>query len=170
MEGDLTFTSKQGEGTEFRFRFTLPVAPAPGEKPQKAASDLTGRKILLVEDNELNREIAMEILTEDGLLVTEACNGAEAVELLKAAAPGTFDAVLMDIQMPVMGGYEATRVIRKMEGDYYARLPIIAMTADAFAEDKRRALAAGMTAHISKPVNMVTLIETLSAYITDRPE
>jgi len=165
MGGQLTFTSRLGEGTEFRFRFTLPVAPAPASTPQVETPSLAGKKILLVEDNELNREIATEILSEGGILVTEAHNGAEAVELLRGSAPGSFDAVLMDIQMPVMDGYQATRIIRRMPDPAIAELPIIAMTADAFAEDKRRALEAGMTAHISKPVNMATLIDTLSLYL-----
>ena len=122
-------------------------------------------KILLVEDNELNREIALEILSEGGILVTEATNGAEALETLRSAEPGAFDAVLMDIQMPVMDGYTATKAIRAMEAPQFSQIPIIAMTADAFAEDKRRALEAGFTAHIAKPVNMATLIDTLAQYI-----
>ena len=107
----------------------------------------------------------MEILTEDGILVTEVTNGAEALEMLRSAGPGAFDAVLMDIQMPVMDGYTATREIRAMEEPLIAALPIIAMTADAFAEDKRRALEAGFTAHIAKPLNMTTLVQTLAQYI-----
>ena len=131
------------------------------------SADLRGRKILLVEDNELNREIALAILTEGGIRVTEATNGAEALETLSAAGTGAFDAVLMDIQMPVMDGYTAVRKIRAMEDPQTSRIPIIAMTADAFAEDRKRALEAGFTAHIAKPVNMATLIETPAQYVPD---
>ena len=167
MDGTLTCTSRKGEGSEFVFTFELPVAEAPEAVQAAGPADLTGRKILLVEDNELNREIAVEILTEGGIQVTEVTNGKEALEVLSAAGPMAFDAVLMDIQMPVMDGYTATRKIRAMEDPALAQIPIIAMTADAFAEDKRRALEAGFTAHIAKPVNMATLIETLAQYIHD---
>ena len=165
MNGTLTCTSTKGVGTEFVFTFELPVAEAPEAVQAAGPADLTGRKILLVEDNELNREIAVEILTEGGIQVTEVTNGKEALEVLSAAGPMAFDAVLMDIQMPVMDGYTATQKIRAMADPMLSRIPIIAMTADAFAEDKRRALEAGFTAHIAKPVNMATLIETLAQYI-----
>lgn len=165
MGGTLVCSSALGKGTEFVFTFELPIAYAPESRQPIAEADLSGKKILLVEDNDLNREIAEEILSEGGILVTEATNGAEALEILRLAAPGDFDAVLMDIQMPVMDGYTATRIIRTLDNAAVANLPIIAMTADAFAEDKRRALEAGFTAHIAKPVNMATLIETLSQYI-----
>ena len=173
MGGTLVCSSALGKGTEFVFTFELPIAYALESRQPIAEADLSGKKILLVEDNDLNREIAEEILSEGGILVTEAANGAEAVEILRLAAPGDFDAVLMDIQMPVMDGYTATRIIRGLDNAAAANLPIIAMTADAFAEDKRRALEAGFTAHIAKPVNMATLIETLSQYIpqhTPSPE
>lgn len=165
MGGTLVCSSALGKGTEFVFTFELPIAYALESRQPIAEADLSGKKILLVEDNDLNREIAEEILSEGGILVTEATNGAEALEILRLAAPGDFDAVLMDIQMPVMDGYTATRIIRTLDNAAVANLPIIAMTADAFAEDKRRALEAGFTAHIAKPVNMATLIETLSQYI-----
>ena len=168
MGGTLVCSSALGKGTEFVFTFELPIAYAPESRQPIAEADLSGKKILLVEDNDLNREIAEEILSEGGILVSEATNGAEAVEILRLAAPGDFDAVLMDIQMPVMDGYTATRIIRGLDNTAIANLPIIAMTADAFAEDKRRALEAGFTAHIAKPVNMATLIETLSQYIPQR--
>ena len=165
MGGTLVCSSTLGEGTEFVFTFELPVAQAPEDQFTEKGADLSGRKILLVEDNELNREIATEILSEGGILVTEVCNGAEAVELLQQRGIASFDAVLMDIQMPVMDGYTATRLIRSMTEPAAATVPIIAMTADAFAEDKRRALEAGFTAHLAKPVNMATLIDTLSIYM-----
>ena len=165
MGGTLVCSSTVDLGTEFVFSFELPIAHAPQNREIVQKANLSGRKILLVEDNELNREIAMEILTEDGVEVTEARNGSEALEILCGTAPGTFDAVLMDIQMPVMDGYTATRIIRELADPLIAGIPIIAMTADAFAEDKRRALEAGFTGHIAKPVNMATLIDTISQYI-----
>ena len=165
MGGTLRCTSKPGQGTEFVFAFQGAVAPAPVRQEPSRTPDLQGKRILLVEDNELNREIAREILTQEGLEVTEAVNGAQGVEILQSARPGEFDAVLMDIQMPVMDGYQATREIRKLPNPELARIPIIAMTADAFAEDKRRALDAGMNEHISKPVNVKTLLNVLARYI-----
>ncbi len=169
MEGELRCTSKPGQGTEFVFTFQVPVAPAPARKESCGTPDLKGKRILLVEDNELNREIAREILMEEGIAVTEAVNGAQAVELVRFARPGDYDAVLMDIQMPVMDGYEATRQIRLLPNPLLSGIPIIAMTADAFAEDKRRALEAGMNDHIAKPVNVKTLLTVLAQHIFVSP-
>ena len=165
MGGSLHCTSKPGEGTEFIFSFQVPVAPAPVRQESDPAPDLKGKRILLVEDNELNREIAREILAGEDIEVTEAANGAQAVERVRFSKPGDFDAVLMDIQMPVMDGYEATRQIRRLPDPLLARIPIIAMTADAFAEDKRRALDAGMNDHIAKPVGAKTLLAVLARHI-----
>lgn len=165
MGGDLRCTSRMGEGTEFVFSFQVPVAPAPSRQESDPSPDLKGKRILLVEDNELNREIAREILTGENMEVTEAANGAQAVECVRLAKPGDIDAVLMDIQMPVMDGYEATRQIRRLPDPLLSGIPIIAMTADAFAEDKRRALEAGMNDHIAKPVNVKTLLTVLAKYI-----
>lgn len=129
------------------------------------ASDQTqgfaGKKILLVEDNELNTEIAIEILREYGFVVSTAENGQEAVEKVSAAEPGAYDLVLMDIQMPVMDGYEATRQIRALDDPQAASIPIIAMTANAFDEDKRSALKSGMNGFISKPIVLDEVIEAL---------
>ncbi len=123
--------------------------------------DFTGRRGLLVEDNELNREIAMEILQQYGFEVGAAEDGAEAVEIIQNAQPGAYDLVLMDVQMPIMDGYTATREIRKMDSAY-ASIPIIAMTANAFEEDKRDALECGMDGHISKPVDVPVLLRVLA--------
>ena len=169
MGGELRCTSKPGQGTEFVFTFTVPVAPAPERKQAAGTPELKGKRILLVEDNELNREIAREILIEEGISVTEAVNGAQAVEHVRVAKPGDYDAVLMDIQMPVMDGYEATRQIRLLPNPGLSGIPIIAMTADAFAEDKRRALEAGMNDHIAKPVNVKTLLTVLAQHIFASP-
>ncbi len=120
-----------------------------------------GKKLFLVEDNELNQEIAVEILEEVGFVIDVADDGAVAVEKLKEAEPGQYDLVLMDIQMPIMDGYEATRQIRKFEDQELANIPIIAMTANAFEEDKKAALDAGMNGHIAKPIDIPKLMELL---------
>ena len=127
----------------------------------EAGPDFRGRCILLVEDNELNREIAEELLKQYGFLVDTAENGAEAVEKVKNSAPGTYDLVLMDIQMPVMNGYEATEQIRALEDPALAKIRILAMTANAFDEDRKQALKCGMDGFLSKPIVMEELIRTL---------
>ena len=128
--------------------------------PQKNA-DFKGRRILLVEDNELNREIAQEILREYGFLVDSAENGAVAVEKVSTAAPGSYDLVLMDVQMPIMDGYTATRQIRALDDPARAKLPILAMTANAFDEDRRNALESGMNGFLSKPIVIGDLVQEL---------
>ena len=127
----------------------------------EAGPDFRGRCILLVEDNELNREIAEELLKQYGFLVDIAENGAEAVKKVKNSAPGTYDLVLMDIQMPVMNGYEATEQIRALEDPALAQIRILAMTANAFDEDRKQALKCGMDGFLSKPIVMEELIRTL---------
>ena len=124
-----------------------------------------GKKILLVDDNELNREIAQEILEDCGVQVTTACDGEKAVEYMMNATPGDCDLILMDVQMPIMDGYEATRRIRKLDKEMAAKIPIIAMTANAFADDQQAALDAGMNEHVAKPVNVNKLKEVLSRFL-----
>ena len=126
-----------------------------------ADSDFKGRCVLLVEDNELNSEIAVELLNEYGFLVDTAENGAEAVEKVKNSAPGEYDLVLMDVQMPVMNGYEATEKIRALDDPALAGITILAMTANAFDEDKKKALNCGMNGFLSKPIVIDELIATL---------
>ena len=118
-------------------------------------------RILLVEDNELNQEIAAEILQESGFTVEIAGNGKIAVEMLEKSQPGYYQLILMDVQMPVMNGYEATRAIRKLKDTQLAAIPILAMTANAFEEDKQEALKSGMNGHIAKPINIDNLMNTL---------
>ena len=137
-----------------------PVLPA-------ACSDFRGRCILLVEDNELNSEIAVEILNEYGFLVDTAENGAEAVEKVKRSKPGGYDLVLMDVQMPVMNGYEATKQIRALRDPALAGITILAMTANAFDEDRKKALECGMNGFLSKPIVIEELISTLQNNLTD---
>ena len=165
MDGTIDLTSKENVGT--RFVITLPLeldqaaetaaAPAPARDV-----DLSGRRALLVEDNELNREIAHIMLEEQEIVITEAKNGQEAVDAFASAAPGTFDFVLMDVMMPVMDGLEATRRIRALDHADAASVPIIAMTANAFAEDKRACLEAGMNAHVGKPIDVAVLREAIA--------
>ena len=135
--------------------------------PEKNA-DFKGRHILLVEDNELNRELAQEILKEAGFAVDTAEDGEIAVRKMKQAVPGQYDLILMDIQMPKMDGYEATRQIRALPDAAKADIPIFAMTANAFAEDRLKALQAGMNEHLSKPIDPDTLYRLLVKYLTER--
>lgn len=131
----------------------------------KKEYDFSGKRILLVDDNEMNREIAQEILQENGLLVDTAEDGTVAVDIINKSMPGYYDAVLMDIQMPIMDGYEATRRIRALEDRDLAGITIIAMTANAFEEDRRMSLEAGLDEHIAKPINIPKLKETLRKYL-----
>ena len=126
------------------------------------------KHLLLAEDNELNREIALEILGEYGFVIDTAENGAEAVEKITASRPGEYDLILMDIQMPVMDGYEATRLIRKLEEPKLASIPILAMTANAFEEDRKAALKCGMNGFLSKPIDMKEVIQTLQEVFNQR--
>ena len=125
---------------------------------------ICGMSILLVEDNELNTEIAQTLLEHDGALVTTAANGKEALELFQAKPAGAFDAILMDVMMPEMNGYEATRAIRLCDKPDAADVPIIAMTANAFIEDVARAKESGMNDHLSKPIEIEKLKATLAKY------
>ncbi|MDE7245116.1 MAG: response regulator, partial [Oscillospiraceae bacterium] len=136
------------------------------EAPQEESEvSFEGRRLLLVEDNELNREIATELLQDWGFLIETAENGQEAVDAVKNSSPGYFDAVLMDIQMPVMNGYEASQAIRKLEDPALAEILIIAMTANAFKEDQEAALNAGMNAHVGKPIDIPVLLDTLRQFL-----
>ena len=134
--------------------YIIPSAPEEREEQEADAQMLTGRRVLLAEDNELNWEIAEELLTEEGLELDWAENGQICVEKFQAARPGYYDGILMDLRMPVMTGYEATRAIRALDRPDAKTIPIIAMTADAFAEDVKKCLDAGMNAHVSKPIDV----------------
>ena len=166
MGGSISFTSVQGEGTTFTV--LMPFDVDESAEAEVAAVDeaegasIEGLNILVVEDNDLNLEIAQFLLEEEGAKVVAARDGQEAVDAFAASEPGHFDAVLMDVMMPVMGGYEATRTIRALDRDDAATVPIIAMTANAFAEDKIHAREAGMNEHVSKPLDIELLVSTIA--------
>ena len=126
------------------------------------AEELRGKRILLVEDNELNREIATELLTESGFVIETAEDGSIAVDMVQKSDPGYYDLILMDVQMPIMNGYEATKAIRKLENPALANIPVVAMTANAFDEDRKNAMDSGMNAHVAKPINVDMLMGVIS--------
>lgn len=166
MEGDLSVESTPGEGSTFTVDITFRQAPADAaaEAPRPGRGRGPVHNILLVEDNELNREIACCLLDDAGYEVDTAENGEVALAMIEHADPRTYDLVLMDIQMPVMDGYAATRAIRKLEDPTRATLPIIAVSANAFSEDRKRSLESGMDAHLPKPLDihrLQSLIETV---------
>ena len=148
--------------SELRRVLAEPFRAEAASSAPPTAADLKGKKLLLVEDNELNREIALEILKEAGFVVDTAEDGAVAVQKIKQAAPGQYDLILMDIQMPNLDGYEATRQIRALPDAEKASIPIFAMTANAFEEDRQNALAAGMNGHIAKPLDVPHLLRVLA--------
>lgn len=162
MDGSIDLLSVQGQGTEFTVHLRLPLCGAPKKETPVADPEFAGMRLLVVEDNELNMEITTTVLEEAGFVVDQAVNGQAALEKVATAAPGEYALVLMDIQMPVMDGYEATRRIRALPDPAKARIPIVAMTANAFAEDRENALAAGMNDHIAKPFDIHTLLWKLA--------
>ena len=160
--GVTAFCSKPIFLSELRELLESPfAAPGAEEDVQEDTASFTGKKIFLVEDNELNQEIAVEILKEEGFAVDVADDGSVAVEKLKETKPGQYDVILMDIQMPIMNGFEATRQIRALDIPGISDLPIIAMTANAFDEDRKAALEAGMNGHIAKPIDVPKLLALL---------
>ena len=170
MSGEIFVESTLGQGS--KFTITLPLVTVeeqpdlPAESSPVRSFDLSGRRILLAEDNELNREIAMEMLSMNGMEVTSACDGAQAVHLFQSAPPFFFDAILMDMQMPELDGCEATRALRQLDRPDAVRIPIIAVTANAFAEDIAKTTEAGMNGHISKPIDFQILCQTLSTLLS----
>ena len=167
MGGTIEVQTAPGKGTEIILRLTLTLTEEPETQPAKtdaadaAQFDVTGKRLLLAEDNAVNMEIAGMILTQAGFEVETAENGQIALDMLSASEAGYYDAVLMDIQMPVMDGYTATKKIRALQNKALAEIPILAMTANAFKEDAEEAAKAGMQAHISKPIDAELLVRTL---------
>ena len=168
MNGNIRVETKLGEGTEFIVNVTFKLADemreeiAAENKNAAQIVDFTNKKLLLVDDIEVNREIAKMLLESEGFIVDTAVDGKDAVEKVAAAKAGDYDAILMDIQMPVMNGYEAAKKIRELPDKKLAQIPIVAMTANAFSEDVKNALDAGMNAHIAKPIDVPKMMETLA--------
>ncbi len=174
MGGSIDVFSEQGKGTEFVIRLSFPLDPeaveyaerlTDGVKPDAA---FRGMRVLLVEDNPSNREVETILLEEVGFVVDSVENGEDAVETIAASTPGEYSVVLMDIEMPVKNGFDATRVIRSLKNPALANIPIVALSARAFSEDIAAARNAGMNGHIAKPVNMQTVIDTLSDVLLKR--
>ncbi len=166
MGGKITVKSKLGEGTEFKIFFDSKVVPDYENVIEEKIEDDTiidfsGKTVLVVEDNVLNNEIVCEILEEEGFVVTSVDDGSKAVEIIEQAE-NIFDVVLMDIQMPIMNGYQATKKIRAMEDEKKKSVPIVAMTANAFAEDREHAFSVGMNEHVAKPLDINNLLKVLS--------
>ena len=164
MDSKLQVESEPNKGSTFYFSINLEPVAMIQEEEQALSRQIhfKGKKVLIVEDNELNREIIHTILEDYGMIIDEAYNGQQAVEKMKTCKEGSYDLILMDIMMPVMDGLQATRAIRKLPRKDCQNIPIVAMSANAFDEDVRRSLASGMNAHLSKPVNIAMLEETLA--------
>ena len=172
LGGTIEIQSKLGEGTKTTIHLEMEAADPDSVSAESTSirgeidvTVLKDKKVLLVEDNELNREIAEDILTDEGMIVDTAEDGDIAVEKMKNAEIGQYDIVLMDIQMPRMNGYEATKAIRNLPSTYASTIPIVAMTANAFEEDKQNAVDSGMNGHLAKPIEIPKLLEMLSRFL-----
>lgn len=170
MGGSIQVESTQGVGTKFTVDISFDMASEAdvyrdqiSEQPD-VLEKLEGKRILLAEDNDLNAEIAIELLAEEKIVVDRAKDGAECLDKLEKAVPGYYDMILMDIQMPVMDGYDAAARIRRMKDEKKASIPIIAMTANAFAEDRQKAISMGMNDHVAKPIDMNVLLPVIAKY------
>ena len=168
MGGTISFESKEGTGTTFVIRIPFQIdadMKDRNETEEKTETSIQGLHVLLTEDNELNMEIAEFVLQNEGAVVTKAWNGQKAVDIFRKSRPGEFDAILMDIMMPVMNGYEAAKMIRSLDREDAKVIPIIAMTANVFTEDKMRAKEAGMDEHIAKPVDGKLLVKVINELV-----
>ena len=168
MNGNIEIESEKGKGTKVTINLSFKISDKEDQILKEIECDeanVKGKRILLVEDNELNLEIATAILEEAGFIIESVTNGQECITKLQEVDDNYFDVILMDIQMPVMNGYEATKIIRKMENKNKANIPIIAMTANAFEEDKKTSLECGMNGHITKPLDPAIMIKIVSSLI-----
>ena len=173
MGGTISFESKEGTGTTFVIRIPFQIdadMKDRNETEEKTETSIQGLHVLLTEDNELNMEIAEFVLQNEGAVVTKAWNGQKAVDIFRKSRPGEFDVILMDIMMPVMNGYEAAKMIRSLDREDAKVIPIIAMTANAFTEDKMRAKEAGMDEHIAKPVDGKLLVKAINELVKHNQE
>ena len=173
MGGTISFESKEGTGTTFVIRIPFQIdadMKDRNETEEKTETSIQGLHVLLTEDNELNMEIAEFVLQNEGAVVTKAWNGQKAVDIFRKSRPGEFDVILMDIMMPVMNGYEAAKLIRSLDREDAKVIPIIAMTANAFTEDKMRAKEAGMDEHIAKPVDGKLLVKAINELVKHNQE
>ena len=170
MEGTIEIKSKLGEGSVVSVRIPVRIATFEETQPKHSVESdekerLRGKRILLAEDNDLNAEIAIALLEEEGLQIDRAVDGVQCIEKLERCPAGYYSLILMDIQMPNLDGYQATEKIRRLHDSEKAGIPIIAMTANAFSEDKAKAVSVGMNAHVAKPIDMNILIATMLKYI-----
>lgn len=162
MKGTIEISSEVGVGSTFVVTIPFEIAPPPQKLQEKESTgSIEGMKLLMAEDNELNAEIATTLLADRGALVTNVSDGKQALDEFTKNPPGTYDAILMDIMMPVMDGIAATKAIRSLTRPDAKTIPILAMTANAFEEDAKQCFAAGMNAHIAKPIDMELLEKTL---------
>ena len=170
MNGTIKLESKENVGTTFTVTIPLEIDHNAQKEQQKKEEkpDLSGKSVLLVEDNELNLEIARILLEDEKMVVATAENGKEAVDIVSQAVPGRFDFIFMDIMMPVMDGLEATRQIRALNRKDTKEIPIIAMTANAFQDDVRDCIDAGMNAHIAKPIDSKKIEDTLQLVLKQK--
>ena len=169
MGGSISVASEKGHGSTFHVTLDLTPCEAADERGAEVdPASLAGARVLLAEDNEINWEVASELLGACGLELDWAENGRECVERFSASEPGRYDAILMDLRMPEMSGYEAARAIRSLDRPDARSVPIVAMTADAFAEDRQRARDAGMDAHVAKPIDVGEVLRVLARLVAAR--
>ena len=169
MGGTIEVNSELGKGSEFTVivPLSIPSLTEIEEDQDTVVYDFNGRRILVVDDNDLNREILVDSLSEEGFIVEEAIDGSFAIEKLRDSEPGYYELIIMDLQMPVMDGYETTSIIRKFSDKVVADIPIVAITAEAFAEEKSKAFNAGMNAYLVKPVDMPSLLKVLMLFLRE---
>ena len=171
MGGNITVQTEKGKGTEFTITVDFPLAEPEEEIGSNEGKEISfeGMRALLVEDNMINMEIAQMLLAQEGFLIETAENGEIALEMIAASRQGYYDVILMDIQMPVMDGYKATQAIRNLPDTSLAGIPIIAMTANAFQEDIKKAEEVGMNGHIAKPLDIPSMRATLQHVLKSTP-
>jgi CheY-like chemotaxis protein len=169
MGGTIEVTSELGKGSEFTaiIPLSIPQLTEIEEEQDIVIYDFKGRRVLVVDDNQLNREILVEAMREEGFVVDEAIDGSFAIEKLRDSEPGTYELVILDLQMPVMDGYETTRIIRNFQNPKVSEIPIVALTADALPEEKSRAFNCGVNAYLVKPVDMPSLLKVLMLFFRE---